>query len=934
MKNSHLIILLVFVSIHALFASDWKKMHGKHVTLEFNPGYETLADSMVNIADRAIPRLAALQGVPLASFNETKTRIILTDAPDISNGYAIENAIVIFARSSMYLDLWSGPHTWYKQVLEHELGHHLTFRAIKRTANLFGQLPLATTPRWFFEGTAQYFAETWAPFRGDIYLKEAVLNGRFNYNSLNDLSNGRLLYAAGHAYIRFLADQFGDSSLVNLMAYEKDGFYYDFDAAFKNVYGKKPKDLFPYFARHLIIYYGSKAATYPVLDFKKTLPAFGYRDLQIIPIKDADSTYLVSTIEESNHLYKSTYIVQIKEGVESVLKNVTDNFSTKLFISPDNNFIAFGRYNMSAKFNQTGIDYEWFVYDRKSGMLKKVVDNIRAFNAAFTDENDLVLAETRADKTIIKKFPNPFLSKKNIISDKELYSTDRPIGQMIGMEKGSILFEAQAKNAQRDLYILKDGIAAKLTDDVADNRNPIVLNKDYIAFNQMIDNNPAIAILNRKTEKISVKINQQFPLWLHSFNARKNEIITMHKDAGSNTVFAAIKVDSLLKMSILPQRWEDNKKYSSWTKKVATPDSIEGEGAAIAKQKNVENYLFPQGDLINLQTIPYPIYDEKKGVGLFISTVWMEALQRQIIAANGLLYFDNWQNSFLTLLHSIKFFDVDFTTLIYHGPGILTRLDGDYTPLVHNYGLFNVGLARFWDGNPRLPFQFNFGYSTDKFSKAPGDINLSHHGPSIAFGSGYNLPTKLQGIFPKRQLYAEVKYYKSMDKLWDFSLLQANIKAGTNLFLEDLGVVSRFNFTKAEGAVSPSALTGVDQDYVYNIPRDYRNTKTVRGVDRNIFGDQLLWSSTEISYVIAPKTSMKILILPVDEVAVSAFFDGARIEDSNLSLSTEVYSYGGEFSFGYGVLRFATGYAQGYVDSQKLKGRFYGRINLLVDGLF
>ena len=98
------IIYLVFIIVIAAQASDWKKMYGKYVTLEFNPGYEILADSIVNMADRAIPKLAALQGVPLASFKETKTRIILTDAPDISNGYAIDNAVVLYVRASMYMD--------------------------------------------------------------------------------------------------------------------------------------------------------------------------------------------------------------------------------------------------------------------------------------------------------------------------------------------------------------------------------------------------------------------------------------------------------------------------------------------------------------------------------------------------------------------------------------------------------------------------------------------------------------------------------------------------------------------------------------------------------------------------------------------------------------------------------------------------------------
>jgi len=934
MKTNLILIIILFANSTILFASDWKKVYGKYVTLEFNPGYESLADSMVNIADRAIPRLCALHGVPLAEFDEQKTRIVLSDAPDVANGYAIGNDIVIYARSSMYLYLWSGPHNWYKMVLEHELGHHVTFRAIKRTANILGMLPVASTPRWFFEGIAQYFAETWTPFRGDLYMKEAVLNGRFTYNSLFNLENGRLVYASGHAYIRYLADQFGDSSLVKLMGFEKEGFFYDFDEAFKSVYKKSPGELFAYFARHMIIYYGDRAADYPVLDVSEMLPAFGYRDLQIVPLHNADSTYLVSSIAKSNHLYITANIVQIKDGRQTILNTVSENLNTKLFVSPDNNFIAYGRWNISARFNQVASDYEWFIYDRVSGRTEKVADNIRVFSGAFTKNNDLILSVAEADYTVLKQFTNPHKQGAAYNEGKSIYTTSMPIDRLHSLEDGSILFEAQASNSQRDLFVLDQGKLENITNDETDNRNAIILSKKYIAFNQMIENNPSIAIFDRDSKKTSVKINQQFPLWLHSFDKRKNEIITTHKDAGAKTIFASIPIDSLLNMALVPADIKDNKKYSSWTKKQAVADSIEGEGASILTQKGIEDYSFPQGNLINMQTLPFPVYNDERGAGLFLTTLWIEAMQRQILAASSLLYFNNWDKSFLSLLHSIKFFDLDFTTAYYHGPGILTRVGGQYTEFVHDYGMLNVGMQRFIEGNPRVPYNINISYSVDRFSDAPKSNKISHHGSGINFGMGYNLPSKFKNIFPKRQIYGNLGYYKSMNTDLDFSVIQASLKAGINLIKEDLGIVSRLNFTKTEGDVSPSAVTGIDQDFSYNIPRDFRNTKTIRGVSKDVFGDRLLWSSTEISYLIAQNTSMKLLFLPVNEVAISAFLDAAQIEDSGNNSSHDVYSYGSEFSIGYGILRFSAGYAQGYFDSNKLNDQLYGRVNLLVDGLF
>jgi len=918
------LILILSFFISSVHASDWKKMHGKYVTLEFNPGYETLADSVVNMADRAIPRLAALQGVPLSSFKETKTRIILTDAPDISNGYAVDNAVVLFVRASMYLDLWSGPHSWHKMVLEHELAHHVTFRALWRTSSYFGSGFGLSAPRWFFEGTAQYFAETWTPYRGDMYVKRAVLTGQFTYNSLMDLSNGRLLYASAHAFVRYLADQYGDSTLVQLVNYEKDGFFYEFNKAFKDVYGKTPGELFSYFARHMIIYYGNQAADYPEAEIEEFLPKFGYRDFQVIPFYQQDSTYVVTTILKENHLFTSALIIKIKDGKQEITDVITDNHTTQLYISPDQNYIAYGRINVGIKMNQTSLNFEWHIYNMKTKEDSKVVDNIRAFKAGFTHNNELILPTVDVSSSIIK------LYKADGTFIKDLHKTELAVGAVLSFKDGSIVFEAQQKNSQRDLFIIKDDKLEQLTNDSADNKDPVSV-KEHLVFNQMIDNNPVISFFNLQTKETKVLINMQDPIIVQQANPDSNTIIVAFRDAGKRLLFAELSVDSLLQNPIVPLKKDTHAKYNSWTTKVAQADSIEESDPEFLAQKVIEDKLFPQANLMHIQSLPIPVYHEDEGAGLFLLSIWIEALERQMLFVNSYLLFNDWDKSYLSLVHNIRLFNMDITSFYYHGPGFITRINGDYTELVHDYAAIAAGQYSYFDGNQFLPYAWLFSYRTDNFRKESGGLDYSYHGPSIEAGIGYELPSRFQNIFPKREIKGSLEYFQSMHPDWDFSVVDLSLKAGTNLFSEKFGIVSRLNYIQTNGDVSPSAATGIDQDYQYAIPRDFLNTKTIRGIRNNYFGDKLLWTSTELTLLLAQKTSMKVLFLPVNEMAISGFFDDAKV--INNDVTTDLYSYGGELSIGFGALRVGFGYAVGNVDGKELDGEYYGRLNLSISNV-
>ena len=188
----YLLFILIFFS--ALSAHPWQQLTGKYARVEFQKPYQATARYLLTIADKEIPRLAKLQGCSASDIASWPlARIILTDKPDVSNGFALQNTVVVYARSSMFMPYWSESKDWYRLVLTHELAHWVTYRAVKRRLSFLGGALNLTVPRWFYEGIAQYLAESWNTFRGDATLKRALLAGKLNQTALENTNNGILL---------------------------------------------------------------------------------------------------------------------------------------------------------------------------------------------------------------------------------------------------------------------------------------------------------------------------------------------------------------------------------------------------------------------------------------------------------------------------------------------------------------------------------------------------------------------------------------------------------------------------------------------------------------------------------------------------------------------------------------------------------------------
>jgi hypothetical protein len=920
--RSILSVVMMLLLLQSVHSSPWCKATGRYANVEYLDGNAGLADSLLSVADRFIPKLCRWYAMDTTALQKDKARIILSDAPDVSNGYAIGDAVVIYALSSMYMTNWSGRTPWYDQVLSHELVHYITFRKLERKLSFLGEITGLMAPRWFYEGTAQYFSEDWNIYRGDIFLKNAILYGKLNYDALENLDDGALLYAAGHAFVRWLAYTYGDSCLVKLMAYNPKGWYYDFDEAFQAVYKKDPDQLFPDFIRHAVLCYGDNLADYPVSTLPKPLPVYGYRTQQMIPLSLADSSFVWTGRRRDIYNFRSLIQLKYKRGKVAVQKTISDALATEVFISPDKKYLAYGEYYQSVVENQYGLAFTWYVREIATGWQWRVAENVRARQAMFRGAEDLLLCEVNPDNSQFKSYN--FLNGKQ----KEIFRTDMPVGSLAAGPDESLIFSAQRGNGNRDLFLLKDNSLTGLTNDAVDDRAPIPVNDSLLLFSRYERENPALAFLNLKDLKIRIALFDQFEYWLQSYDRVTASCVVSSIRNDREPVFSCIPVDSLLKNHPVHVPGKLNQ-YARWQQKYPPFDDLDSRAGAPADSYRRQPLNWPQAPMINILTMALPVYDERLGLGIYGITTWMEALQRQILSAAFVLYPKDLYQSAALLSHSIKLMNGDWLNSFYHGPVIFSYQKGHYVRLYQT--IYSLDWMKDWfiRGNPRLRFRLNSAYSfywrrmNEEKKGIPEQFN--YHGMHAGITFNYLLPTRRYPVIPKRQLAFNARTFQSFALNYKFNVSEINLRLAGNIVSEEIGVNTRVSYIYGSGALPPLRNIGIDRFYEWDFPRDYIFTRTVRGVREDLSGKKLLWASADLVYFIDEKTGYQLLILPVDNLAASIFADFARISDKK---TKEAFSFGSEISFGGALSRMAVGYAVGQLSSKDIDRKVYGRLTL------
>ncbi|HXT18314.1 MAG TPA: hypothetical protein VN706_21970 [Gemmatimonadaceae bacterium] len=203
-----------------------------------------------------------------------RTQVVVDDPYDLSNGFAYpfidEPVINLWAVAPDPREDVGEFRGWGETLLSHEFTHiaHLSrpsrnprTRLLTRLIPIqFGPIPV-NAPRWVIEGYATY-AEGKATGSGrphgvwrPAFLRQWALEGALpRYEQLDgfgSFNGGEFAYLAGSAFLEWLAQRQGDSSLVALWRRMSARQLRTFDDAFIGVYGESPRALYGRFTTEL-----------------------------------------------------------------------------------------------------------------------------------------------------------------------------------------------------------------------------------------------------------------------------------------------------------------------------------------------------------------------------------------------------------------------------------------------------------------------------------------------------------------------------------------------------------------------------------------------------------------------------------------------------------------------------------------------------------
>ena len=923
MVCKYVIFIVLLIPFRIIHASEWLRIEADYATVTYTKGLDTIADSLLYIAETSLPQLARKVDLPLQTLRENKAGIILTDAPDFANGYTLDNGIVIFALSSEYLTQFSGRGSWYKQVLIHELAHLIMFQKVRRKINRLGTFAYLSIPRWYWEGVAQYLSEPWNAYRGDLILKKALFDGVLNVRSLYQTNDGSLLYAASHAFVKFLAQQYGDSTITGVLSHDENSLMFDFDTAIHVVYEKSIPELFTEFHRTVTLYYGNRYHDYPRSDLFKEIHTGNFNIRNIIPLSDADSTFIIAMQLHSSHNYISVFESKINAEKITLKKKLLDGCHTDIICDPSKHIIAYGRYHLSRDCNLTTYGFDWYSYNRKTGENKKIISNVHARYAVLTDSCHLVLNETRADGSRLLRF------NLNTAQKDTLFETSMPLGRLIEGSGGDIILEGQSENGNRDLFLWTNRGILNLTNDTADDRKPVAVSDSLFVFTKYRYNYPALMLFNTPTHTTQTLTYDLIEYWPEIMDRASDRLYLSKYGYYRKKQFVSAPFGNLRNRLTCGTFPIPDSSYGRWQSdnSLVLPDTV----LRVSQRRRIRFSQFP---LHHALSLALPVYDDNNW-GIFGLSSWFEILQRQILLATFILYPHDLQNSSLIINHLIRGFDLDFSTIIYQGPVFFYIEDNKLFSLIRNYAGTRISRPYFLAGNPRHRFVPSAGLSWQQYRskrQSPAEIPDTHYGIlSVNALYHYHKPTKLYPLLAKQSFLGNCFFDRSLSSVETFSILGCSVGISNNFFSEYFGLKFNLSWINLTGRVPRPQFLGIDRYYQTNIPRDFGYTKSVRGVREDISGRRLLWLSSELIYIIPRRTPLKLLFLPLDNPAVSIFNDYARILDKKST--KHVMGFGIELTFGDMNFRYGVGYARGRYSNQFRNDEFYIRFGLTIPGL-
>ncbi|NNF59244.1 MAG: hypothetical protein HKN04_13495 [Rhodothermaceae bacterium] len=373
---------------------DWQVAETEHFRIMYPQRLAGIEAEAAAIAEESYAVLSENFGG--VTFDD-KLRIYLSDEDEIANGTAWPvgaGFTTIWVHVNEAAEIWTGDVKWLRKVLAHELAHLFHFRAVRSPIGLLQNLVATPFPRSWTEGLAQYQTEDWDAQRGDRWLRTAVFEDRLNPDDGASLYNGRLLYALGNSQVRYLADRYGDSTIVQILQHREPalGFHFtrvhDFYDAFEEVVGKPYREFNDEWRRHVNVYYNTMAGQMERLDSLHAeplkLPGQYVYSLAYSP----DTTQIAAVVLSSlarpvRRLFVMNNVAADTTKDRDVRVLAEGSFEGPISWSPSGDRIAYAR---TIRGRHGSLVNDLYMVEVESGRQQRLTHDRRAFSPSFAPD--------------------------------------------------------------------------------------------------------------------------------------------------------------------------------------------------------------------------------------------------------------------------------------------------------------------------------------------------------------------------------------------------------------------------------------------------------------------------------------------------------------------------------------------------------------------
>lgn len=876
---------------------NWEVAETEHFKIIYPDRITDIIPSAAAIAEESYRALSE----NLETKFENKIPVYLSDEDEIVNGFANpigKGYTMIWVNLNDYAETWTGNEKWLRKVLAHELAHIFHFKAVWSDFGLLNYAIAEPLPRVWTEGLAQYQTEYWDSQRGDRWLRKAIFDSRPGYRDGSSIENGRLMYASGNSQLRFFTEQYGDSSLVNLLDH-RDTFlwleYHDFYSSFHEITGSSYPEFYESWRKHMNIYYNTLASQMERTDSLGTepesLPGRFYMDLALAP---NDSLMALLSVPSMAHPVRNLYLVTT-DSTKTTTKIAEGGINTDLSWSQDSQKLYYSR---TVRDQRSSLVNDIFMTDRSTGKEVQLTHGRRARYPAPGSENQIA-----------------YVVNENGTGNIFLLEPETGVEQRITSYTGDVQIISLVWNGAQNSWIFQrfnaQGVRQVVQLD-ADSKREVVID------NQGFDNRKFVMSPN-STQMAYTSLRDEVPnVFVFDFESGRERRVT-HLFTGGEVVGWFAETDSSGTEQILIKASETKRRdhlyrvdvkrdpgfettivphaYASWREKQAPimlPSQIAPDESLITRRYNYR----PLSELKHAATIVLPYYGDAGNWGLFGTTGFTEPLGKHMIAATGNISFGNIHNSFGILSYINNQLYPTITTSVYKIPGsayfygsryLIEELTGAEISMNLPLDLFE-GPYRGGSLFARLRHVHIEPFDRDKFTES-GQISLPESARQTDLNIGMsikkqrpwinNLIHPLDGWGARMMLSGAEKVLGSDTRFATADLSAFSVLPGPGL--QRFYLYGRYQ--KQWGSPLPQNFIGFSRyDNIHiNLPGEvpllfFNEAERVRGFRDFVAGDQVLFGSVEYRIPFASSLETRILgMIELGTSTVSLFTDAGVV---------------------------------------------------------